>query len=63
MKKIWVNRVKSFREAEEFNQDYYSKMSRAERLEIMQFLREIYYKIKKGKNENGKRLRRIAKAI
>jgi len=63
MKKIWVNKAKSFKEAEEFDRKYYLAMSRIERLETMQFLREIYYKIKGSKGEGRKRLRRVIRVI
>jgi len=61
MKKIWINKANSFKSAERFDQDYYLNMSENERLETMQYLREIFYKIKK--NENRKRLRRTIKII
>lgn len=63
MKKIWINKAGSFNEVEKFNKDYYLAMSRIERLEIVQFLREIYYKFGRGKNENRKRLRRFIKIV
>jgi hypothetical protein len=63
-KKIWVNKAKSFKEAEEFDKNYYLAMSHLERLETMQFLREAYFKFKKGfKNESRKRLHRFVKII
>lgn len=65
MKKIWVYKTDSFREAEEADASYYLKMSKRKRLEIVQFLREAYYKMKKTfkNNESRKRLRRIIKII
>ena len=63
MKKIWINKASSFKEAAKFDSDYYAKMSKAERIGTMQFLREVYFKFKAPKNENGKRLRRIIKVI
>jgi len=64
MKKIWVNKVDSFDAAQEFDDDYYLSMSSKERLETVQFLREIYFKMKKGfDNEDRKRLRRVIKII
>ncbi len=48
MKKIWVNKVDSFDAAQEFDDDYYLSMSSKERLETVQFLREIFFKMKKG---------------
>jgi hypothetical protein len=64
MQKIWVNKTSSFREAEKFDADYYLGMSGIERLKTVQFLREMYYKIKRGVNGEGrKRLRRVIKII
>ena len=64
MKKIWVDKASSFRSAEKFDEDYYLMMGRLERLEIMQFLREMHFKIKKGrKGESRKRLRRLTKVV
>ena len=64
MKKIWVNKVDSFDAAQEYDDDYYLSMSSKKRLETVQFLREIYFKMKKGlDNEDRKRLRRVIKII
>ena len=64
MDRIWVNRAKSFKDAEKFDEDYYLNMTGSERLEIIQYLRETYFKIKRGKkNENRKGLRRSVKVI
>lgn len=64
MKKPWVNKTNSFREAEKFETDYYLAMSGIKRLRTVQFLREMYYKIKRGlKNEGRKGLRRVIKII
>lgn len=63
MKKIWINKANSFKEAAEFDLEYYIRMSRSERISTMQFLREIYHKLKVPRNGNGKRLRRIIKVI
>jgi len=63
MKKIWLHKTNSFKEAEEFDAAYYMKMSKAERISTMQLLRENYYKLKAPRNENGKRLRRVIKII
>ena len=62
MKKVWIKKSHSFKQAEEFDQNYYLKMSAKERLEIVQFLRE---RVSKLKNENGSpgRLRRVIKII
>ena len=64
MRKIWVNKADSFEEAEKFDENYYQAMSPEQRLETMQFLREIYTKIKRGRTgEDRKRLRRTIKII
>ena len=64
MKKIWVNKTDSFKDAERFDRDYYFNMSTSARLEIMQLLREEYFKLKKGYiDESGKRLRRVIRII
>jgi len=65
MKKIWIYKTSSFRNAEEHDKDYYLTMSKRKRLEIVQFLREVYYKMKQNfkNNANRKGLRRIIKVI
>lgn len=64
MKKIWINKANSFNEADKFDFEYYLKMSSLERLEAMQFLRELNFKLQKGqKRAVPKRLRRIYKII
>jgi len=69
MKKIWIHKSKSFEEAEEFDREYYRRMSTTERLNIMQELREMYFKFtrhnKKGLSTHarGKGLRRVIKII
>ncbi len=64
MKKIWVKKALSFKEAEQFDRNYYFAMSARERLELVQFLRGVYYKIKNNlKNESRKRLRRVIRVI
>lgn len=64
MKRIWVNKAGSFKEAKKFDEDYYQSMSKTERLETVQFLREQYPKIIRGKKrESRKRLRRVIKII
>ena len=40
MKKVWIHRSNSFKEADSFDEKYYSDMNSAERLETVQFLRE-----------------------
>jgi site-specific recombinase len=62
MKKIWIKKFDSFKRADEADEKYYLKMSSAERLDIMQFLRETYTKLKRGgRHESGQRLRRVIK--
>ncbi len=64
MKKIWINKVRSFKSAEEFDIEYYQKIGPRKRLELMQILREMFYKIKPyKKNEGRKRLRRFVKIV
>lgn len=65
MKGVWIKRVKSFKSSNDFDMDYYLSMSPSERLETMQFLREMVYKFKKGpecgKGREG--LRRVIKIV
>jgi len=64
MKKIWVNRAKSFDEAQDFDTAYYLSLSSAERVENVQFLREEFFKSHGLKFcEDGKRLRRVFRII
>ena len=64
MPRIWVNKARSFEEAEKFDENYYLAMSEVERLETVQYLREMYYKMKGNlKDEGRERLRRIIKII
>jgi len=64
MKKYWVKKTNSFKNAQEFDEQYYLKMGYKQRLDIMQFLREMYFKFNKGGNNEGrKRLRRSIKII
>ena len=63
MKKIWINKAGSFKEAAKFEDAYYMKMSRSERISTMQFLREVYLKFRGPRDAHGKRLRRVIKII
>ncbi len=64
MKKIWVKRPRSFKEAEKFDMDYSLYLSHTEKTRTMQVLREICRKINgNGRHENRKRLRRVIKII
>ena len=62
-RRIWINKASSFKQAQRFDRDYNLSLSGSERLDIMQFLREVYYKMKRGKRENRKGLRRVIKII
>jgi hypothetical protein len=63
-KRIWIKKHRSFEEAQASDLAYYLSLSRSERLETVQFLREEYRKMKKGDQyESGKRLRRVFKII
>jgi hypothetical protein len=64
MKKVWINRAKSFEEAQDFDNAYYSNLSSTERVESVQILREEYFKSHGLKfSEDGKRLRRVFRVI
>ncbi len=64
MKKVWVNKADSFEEAEKFDESYYRTMSPEERLETMQFLREIYAKMKRRRTGGDRKgFRRTIKII
>lgn len=52
--KIWVNKPDSFEEAERADDNYYRAMTPIERLETMQFLREVYFKLKKDLRDEGR---------
>jgi len=64
LKKIWINKTDSFKSAEKFDEEYYLSMTSSERLELMQYLREVNFKFGKAKkSEDRKRLRRYIKII
>jgi hypothetical protein len=64
MKKIWINKPKSYEEANEFDLEYYLNMTPEKRLEIVQFLRDEYIKMKGlSKSEIRKGLRRFLKIV
>lgn len=66
MKRIWINKARSFKEAEEFDRKYYARMTPEQRLNIVQELRDNYFKfLEKGsaKHASRKRLRRVIKII
>jgi hypothetical protein len=57
MKKIWVHKARSFQDAERFERRYYLAMSAKERVETVDWLRQVARKLRKG---NGRtRLRRV----
>jgi len=58
----FIKKFTSFKEAEEEELKYYLNFTPEERLEIMQFLREAYFKLKGyGKGREG--LRRVFKIV
>ena len=61
--KVWMNKTDSLAEAERFDEQYYQIMSGYEKIEIIQFLREQYLKMKGLDGESRKRLRRVVKFI
>lgn len=63
MEKIWIRKFVSLEEAENFDVNYYMQLSSKERLDTMQYLREMHYKLIRGKNAGRKRLRRSVKVI
>jgi hypothetical protein len=62
MKKIWVHKAKSFKDAERFDRAYYQAMSPIERVETVDWLRQIARKFKKVGN-GGTRLRRVITVV
>lgn len=65
MKKIWVHKAASFAETAQFDTNYYSRMSRKQRIETMFLLRELQFRMTKG-NRRGQttpRLRRVVTRI
>ena len=64
MEKIWVNRARSFEEAQDFDNAYYLSLSSTQRLESVQILREEFFKSNGLKfREDGKRSRRVLRVI
>ena len=69
MKKVWMHISRSFKEADEFDRQYYLKMTPQERLYIMQELREIYYsfvkpfKGEKRRHGHRKGLQRVIRIV
>ena len=64
MKKIWLHEARSFEEAAKFDVIYYKRMSSAERLDTVQYLREMYYTLDwRVSRESRKGLRRVVRVI
>jgi hypothetical protein len=64
MERAWIHKAKSFREAEEFDLNYYASMSPSKRIETVQYLRESWLRFGRNKHGNGrKRLRRVFRII
>lgn len=64
MKKVWVKKFNSFKEAEKFEDEYYRKMSPEDRLSDIQFCRQMYFKLKHiNIDEVRKGLRRFYKVV
>lgn len=64
MAKIWILKTNSFKTAERFNRNYYFSMGATKRLETMQLLREMCFKIgRRNKGANRKGLRRVITVI
>ena len=64
VKKIWVHKANSFKKAKDFEVKYYSDLSSSERIDIVQFLREQYFKLKgRLKDESREGLRRSIKVV
>lgn len=64
MKKMWIHKTDSFKKAKDFDEEYYFNMSSAERMDMVQFLREQCFKLKgRLKDEGRKGLRRYIKII
>ncbi len=60
--KIWIKKFNSFKEAREEELEYYFNMTPEERLETVEYLKEVFYKLKgHGKGREG--LRRVFNII
>lgn len=62
MKKIWVHKASSFKDAERFDRRYYQAMSPRERVETVDWLRQVARKFKKI-GHGGTRLRRVVTIV
>lgn len=64
MKRIWVNKAKSYAEAGRFDLEYYLSLLPEERLDEMQRLRDDYWKLcVERENASRKRLRRSVRIV
>ncbi len=64
MKRMWIHKAHSFKDADEFERAYYLNMSAAERVGTVQLLREICFKVREGsRRESRKGLRRVIRVI
>ena len=69
IKKKFIHIARGFKEAEEFDRNYYAQMTPEERLNIVQELREIFPEFsqnnRKGskKHAHRKRLQRVVKIV
>lgn len=64
MKRIWVNKARSYAEANRFDLEYYFLLPPENRLDEMQRLRDEYKKLDpEGVNAGRKRLRRSVRII
>ena len=63
MKKIWVHKSYSFKEAQKFDDHYYMAESPSERLSDIQLCRELYFQLKGRKYAGRKGLRRVIRII
>ena len=64
MRRLWVNKARSFKDAERFDRDYYLNMDPGTRLETMQLLRETYAGFRRGtRREGGRGLRRAVRIV
>ncbi|HAV41065.1 MAG TPA: hypothetical protein DCW97_01460 [Acidobacteria bacterium] len=63
-KRIWAKKFHSFKAAEAAEFSYYEDMTPEDRLSMVQFLREEYWKFNRAEgNANRKRLSRVFKII
>lgn len=60
--KVWIKKFNSFEEASEEDLRYHFNMTPEERLETVEYLREVFYKLK-GHEKGREGLRRVFKII